>query len=138
MCPIRIVLVDDHEVARRALRSVLSSNPNLEVVGEAVEGREAIKKVGELRPDIVLLDISLPDISGIDAAPAIREVSPESRIIFVSQHTSIPLAKDALQRGAYGYVVKSDAGLDLIAAIEAANQGGTFVSRTLRSRGWTG
>ena len=138
MCPIRIVLVDDHEVARRALRSVLSSNPNLEIVGEAVEGREAIRKVGELRPDIVLLDISLPDISGIEAAPSIREVSPESRIIFVSQHISIPLAKDALQRGAYGYVVKSDAGLDLLAAIEAANQGDTFVSRTLRTRGWTG
>jgi len=137
MCPIRIVLVDDHEVARRALRSVLSSNPNLEIVGEAVEGREAIRKVGELRPDIVLLDISLPDISGIEAAPSIREVSPESRIIFVSQHISIPLAKDALQRGAYGYVVKSDAGLDLLAAIEAANQGDTFVSRTLRARGWT-
>jgi DNA-binding NarL/FixJ family response regulator len=138
MCSIRIVLVDDHEVARRALRSVLSSNPNLEVVGEAVEGREAIRKVGELRPDIVLLDISLPDISGIEAAPSIREVSPESRIIFVSQHISIPLAKDALQGGAYGYVVKSDAGLDLLAAIEAANQGDTFVSRTLRTRGWTG
>jgi DNA-binding NarL/FixJ family response regulator len=137
MSSIRIVLVDDHEVARRALRSVLRSNPNLEVVGEAAEGKEALKKVEELRPDIVLLDIGLPDMSGIDVAPGIRSVSPESRIIFVSQHISIPLAKDALQRGAYGYVVKSDAGLDLLPAIEAAHEGNSFVSRTLRSLGWT-
>jgi DNA-binding NarL/FixJ family response regulator len=137
MPSIRIVLVDDHEVARRALRSVLRANPNIEVVGEAAEGKEALKKVEELKPDIVLLDISLPDISGIEVAPGIRNTSPESRIIFVSQHISIPLAKDALQGGAYGYVVKSDAGLDLLAAIEAAHEGRSFVSRTLHAQGWT-
>lgn len=137
MAPIRILLVDDHEVARRGLRSVLKSYPNLEVVGEAVDGEEAIKKAGELHPDIVLLDISLPGISGIEAAPGIRAASPESRIIFVSQHTTIALAKDALRRdGAYGYVVKSDAGLDLPSAIEAAREGRPFVSRTLHARGW--
>ena len=132
MGSIRIVVVDDHEVARRAIRSVLRSNPNLEVVGEAADGKEGINKVGELRPDIVLLDISLPDISGIEVAPAMRKLSPESRIIFVSQHTSTALANDALQNGAYGYVVKSDAGLDLLPAIEATHEGRTFVSRTLQ------
>ncbi len=137
MAPIRIVLVDDHEVARRGIRSVLKSNPNLEIVGEAADGEEAIRKAGEFRPDIVLLDISLPGISGIEAAPSIRAASPQSRIIFVSQHTSIPLARDALRGGAYGYVVKSDAGLDLLSAIEAAHDGRTFVSRTLLARGWT-
>ena len=137
MSPIRIVLVDDHEVARRALRSVLRANPNIEVVGEAAEGKEALKKIGELKPDIVLLDIGLPDISGIEVAPGIRSISPESRIIFVSQHISIPLAKDALRGGAYGYVVKSDAGLDLLPAIDAAHEGRSFVSRTLQARGWT-
>jgi DNA-binding NarL/FixJ family response regulator len=131
------VLVDDHEVARRALRSVLRANPDIEVVGEATEGKEALRIVGELRPDIVLLDIGLPDISGIEVAPGIRTASPDSRIIFVSQHISIPMAKDALRGGAYGYVVKSDAGLDLLLAIEAATEGRTFVSRTLQSRGWT-
>ena len=135
MGSIRIVVVDDHEIARRAIRSVLRSNPNLEVVGEAADGKGGINKVGELQPDIVLLDISLPDISGIEAAPAMRKVSPESRIIFVSQHTSTALAKDALQNGAYGYVVKSDAGLDLLAAIQAAHEGRTFVSRTLQAFG---
>jgi len=137
MPPIRTVLVDDHEVARRALRSVLRANPDIEVVGEATEGKEALRIVGELRPDIVLLDIGLPDISGIEVAPGIRTASPDSRIIFVSQHISIPMAKDALRGGAYGYVVKSDAGLDLLLAIEAATEGRTFVSRTLQSRGWT-
>lgn len=137
MAPIRIVLVDDHEVARRGIGSVLKSKPNLEIVGEAVDGEEAIRKVGELHPDIVLLDISLPGMSGIEAAPGIRAACPQSRIIFVSQHTSIPLARDALRGGAYGYVVKSDAGLDLLSAIEAAHEGRTFVSRTLVARGWT-
>ncbi|MGH9645007.1 MAG: response regulator [Terriglobales bacterium] len=137
MCSIRIVLVDDHEVARRALRSVLRGNPNLEVVGEAAEGKDALKKIEELHPDIVLLDISLPDISGIEVASGIAPISPDSRIIFVSQHISIPLAKDALRGGAYGYVVKSDAGLDLLPAIDAAHEGRSFVSRTLHSRGWT-
>lgn len=137
MPSIRIVLVDDHEVARRALRSVLRTNPNLQVMGEASEGKEAVKKVEELKPDIVLLDIGLPDMSGIEVASGIRSLSPESRIIFVSQHISIPLAKDALRGGAYGYVVKSDAGLDLLAAIEATYAGRTFVSRTLNAMGWT-
>jgi DNA-binding NarL/FixJ family response regulator len=134
MRSIRIVLVDDHEIARRALRSVLNSNPKLEIVGEAAEGREAIRKVGELRPDIVLLDISLPDISGIEAAPQMRAISPESRIIFVSQHASISVAQDVLRGGAYGYVVKSDAGLDLLIAIDEVHQGRTFISRTLKPR----
>jgi DNA-binding NarL/FixJ family response regulator len=135
MTAIRIVVVDDHEVARRGIRSVLKSDPNLEVVGEAASGEDAIKTVEELHPDIVLLDISLPGISGIDVAPGIRKASPESRIIFVSQHTSVPLARDALRRGAYGYVVKSDAGLDLLPAIEAVYEGRTFVSRSLQARG---
>ena len=126
MASIRILLVDDHEVARRGIRSVLKSDPKLEVVGEAANGEEAIRMTEELRPDIVLLDISLPGISGIDAAPAIQEASPQSRIIFVSQHTSIPLAKDALRRGAFGYVVKSDAGLDLLSAIETVHEGALF------------
>ena len=133
---IRILLVDDHEVARRALRAVINLNPSLEVVAEAADGEEAIQKVKELHPDIVLLDVSLPGISGIQAVPQIRANSPESRIIFVSQHIAVALAKDALRGGAYGYVVKSDAGLDLLSAIEAAHEGRRFVSRTLHTSGW--
>lgn len=128
---IRVLLVDDHEAARRSLRSTLSSSAKIDVVAETPDGEGAVKKAAELRPDVVLLDISLPGISGIEAAGLIGKVSSESRIIFVSQHDSVRVAKDALRIGAYGYVVKSDAGLDLVAAIEAAYQGRRFVSRTL-------
>jgi DNA-binding NarL/FixJ family response regulator len=136
MASIRIVVVDDHAVARRGIRSVLSGNPDLEIVGEGVDGEEGVKKAQELRPDMILLDISLPGISGIEAARSIRTICPESLIIFVSQHDSIRIAKDALRAGAHGYVVKSDAGRDLLPAIEKVHSGGTFVSRTLVEQGW--
>jgi DNA-binding NarL/FixJ family response regulator len=135
--PIRILLVDDHEIARRSIRSVLSRQAGLDVIGETADGEEAVKKAEELHPTIILLDISLPGISGIQAARQIRAVSPNSRIIFVSQHDSIQTAKDALSVGAHGYVVKSDAGRDLLMAIGTVYEGRTFVSRTLVARGWT-
>jgi len=137
MAPIRVLLVDDHEIARKGIRSVLTSDASLAVVSEAADGEEAVKRTEELRPDIILLDITLPGISGIQAARKIRVVSPESRIIFLSQHDSIQIAKDALSVGAQGYVVKSDAGRDLLRAIQTVLEGQTFVSRTLIARGWT-
>src|SRR6266436_9091549 len=137
MAPIRVLLVDDHEVARRGLRSRLTSEANQGVVAETADGEDAVKKAKELHPAIVLLDISLPGISGIQAARQIQAVSPDSRIIFLSQHDSIQIARDALSVGAHAYVVKSDAGRDLLTAIEAAKEGRTFVSRTLVQRGWS-
>jgi len=136
MSPIRVLVVDDHEIARRGIRSVLSSDASLEVVWEAADGEEAVKRAAEFHPSIILLDITLPRMSGIQAAQRIHIVSPESRIIFVSQHDSIQIAKDALSAGAQGYVVKSDAGLDLLTAIQAVYEGRQFVSRTLIARGW--
>ena len=132
----RIMVVDDHAAARRGIRSVLAADPTLDVVGEAADAEEALAKVRELRPDIILLDISLPGESGIQVAAKVRAFSPESRIIFVSQHDSVQIARDALSAGAHGYVVKSDAGKDLLPAIEAAREGRVFVSRTVRARGW--
>jgi len=136
MASIQVLVVDDHEVARRGIRSVLAGDPDLKVVAEVADGEEAVQKAHDLHPEIVLLDISLPGISGIEAARGIKSVSPESRIIFVSQHDSVPLVKDALRAGASAYVVKSDAGHDLLSAIEAAQEGRAFVSRTLIARGW--
>lgn len=137
LASIQVLLVDDHEIARRSIRSVLSKEANLDVVCETADGEEAVKKAAELHPTIILLDISLPGISGIQAARQIRVVSPDSRIIFLSQHDSIQTAKDALSVGAHGYVVKSDAGLDLLTAIKAVCEGQAFVSRTLIARGWS-
>jgi DNA-binding NarL/FixJ family response regulator len=137
MAMIRVLLVDDHEIARKGIRSVLSGDSNVDVVAESADGEEAVKKAEELHPAIILLDISLPGISGIQAARRIRIVSPDSRIIFLSQHDSVQIARDALSVGAHGYVVKSDAGHDLLRAIEAASEGKTFVSRTLVARGWS-
>jgi DNA-binding NarL/FixJ family response regulator len=128
---IRVMIVDDHEAARRGIRSVLLREPLFDLVGEATDGEEAVKKSQELRPDIILLDITLPGMNGIQAAASIQAASPESRIIFVSQHDSMQTAKDALSVGAYGYVVKSDAGRDLLTAIEAAREGRIFTSRAL-------
>jgi len=136
MAPIRVLVVDDHDVARRGIRSVLAGEPELHVVAEVSDGEQAVQKAQEVHPDVVLLDISLPKISGIEAARLIRSVSPESRIIFVSQHDSVVLAKDAFQAGAAAYVVKSDAGHDLLPAIAATQEGRVFVSRTLVARGW--
>jgi len=137
MAAIRVLLVDDHEIARRGIRSVLARDANLDVIAETADGEEAVKKAGELHPAVILLDISLPGISGIQAARRIRVVSPETRIIFLSQHDSVQIAKDALSVGAHGYVVKSDAGHDLLAAITAAQEDRTFVSRSLVARGWS-
>jgi CheY-like chemotaxis protein len=134
---IQVLLVDDHEIARRSIRSVLSRQADLDVICETADGEEAVKKAEELHPGIILLDITLPGISGIQAARQIRAVSPNSRIIFLSQHDSIQTAKDALSVGAHGYVVKSDAGRDLLTAIATVYEGRTFVSRTLVARGWS-
>ena len=133
----RVLVVDDHEIARRGIRSVLSADVNLDVICEAVDGEEAIKRAAELHPSIILLDITLPGMNGIQAARRIRVVSPDSRIIFLSQHDSVQIAKDALGVGAKAYVVKSDAGRDLLAAIQAVQEGREFVSRTLLARGWS-
>ena len=126
---IRILIVEDHEAARRGIRLVLSRRQGIQVVGEAGTGEEAIRMAQELHPDIILLDIGLPGLSGIDVANTLRRAAPELRIIFVSQHNSPLLAKEALLTGAFGYVVKSDAALDLLPAIDAVHQGYTFISR---------
>jgi DNA-binding NarL/FixJ family response regulator len=137
MAPIQVLLVEDHEVARKGIRSVLSGDANLKIVGEVSQGEEAVKKAQELKPKIVLLDISLPGISGIQAARQIKANCPDCLIIFLSQHDSLQIARDALSIGAQGYVVKSDAGRDLLTAIDTVLEGKTFVSRTLVARGWS-
>jgi two-component system response regulator NreC len=134
---IEILVVDDHEVVRRAICSVLSSDPLLNVICQTADGEEGVRKAQEFQPDLVLLDISLPGISGIEAARRIRRVSPKSRIIFLSQHDSLQMVKDALNVGGHGYVAKIDAGPELLKAIRAVREGKQFVSQRIVSQGWS-
>jgi DNA-binding NarL/FixJ family response regulator len=136
MSGIRILVVDDHAVVRRAICSLLSSDPVLEVVCQTADGEQAVLKAEDLQPDLVLLDISLPGISGIEAARRIRGVSPNSRIIFLSQHDSLQMVQDAVRVGGHGYVTKMDAASDLLRAIRTVREGKPFVSQRIVSQGW--
>jgi DNA-binding NarL/FixJ family response regulator len=126
--PLRVLVVDDFEAWRRFVCSVLSKNPELQVIGEATDGLEAVQKAEELQPDLILLDVGLPSLNGIDAARRIRNIAPESKIIFLSQESSPEMVQEALSLGAWGYVVKGMAGADLLAAVETVLEGGQFVS----------
>ena len=116
--PIRILIADDHEIFRRGLRSLLESHPSWEVCGEAVDGREAVDRVKELHPDVVVLDVGMPRLNGLEAAELIREQVPNSRIVILSQHEPQILKQAALSAGARAYVTKSEVSQELVMAIE--------------------
>ena len=130
---IRILLVDDFAPWRRLVPAILRGKPELQVVGEASDGAEAVRKAQELQPDLILLDIRLPRLNGIEAALQIRHLAPRSKILFVSESDSVDVAKEALRAGGSGYVIKSDAGAELLAAVEAVMLGKGFVSGRLGS-----
>lgn len=117
---VRILVADDFAPWRAKVRRILRVRPEFQIVSEASDGLEAVEKAGELRPDVVLLDVGMPDLSGIEAAERIRQVSPESKIVFVSQHASEEVISAALAAGAEGYVLKLNAATELIPAIAAA------------------
>jgi DNA-binding NarL/FixJ family response regulator len=131
MSSVRIFVVDDFEPFWRFVASILQKQPELQVIGEAVDGLEAVQKAQQLQPDLILLDIGLPNLNGIEAARRIRELSPQSRILFVSENRSLDIAEEALRTGAGGYVVKSDAVGELLTAVEAVLKGKRFVSTSL-------
>ena len=109
----------------------LLKQPKLQVIGEVSDGLEAVQKAEELQPDLILLDIGLPTLNGIEAARQIRKVSPGSKILFVSENRSVDIAEEALSTGAGGYVVKSDAAGELLPAVKAVLEGKRFVSASL-------
>jgi two-component system invasion response regulator UvrY len=128
--------VDDHELVRRGICTILASDPTLVVICQTADGEQAVKKAEELQPEIILLDINLPGITGIEAARRIRKVSPASQIIFISQHDTLQMAKQGFSTGAHGYVAKADAALDVLNAIRTVREGKRFVSQRLLSQGW--
>lgn len=128
---IRILLVDDFEHWRQSVRSMLRANARLAIVGEAVDGLEAIQKAQQLQPDLILLDIGLPQLNGVEAASRIEKVAPEAKVVFVSQDSDVDLVDAAINNGARGYVLKADAGRDLLPAIAAVVRGERFVSSGL-------
>ncbi len=133
---VRVLVVEDNEQFRRYLCSALGSKPELQIVGEVGDGLEAVQKAEELQPDLILLDIGLPGLNGIEAGRRIRRLSPKSKILFVSQESSADFVQEALRLGALGYVIKSDAGSDLMAAVEAVLRNERFVSgRVVNSNG---
>ena len=134
---VRVLVVEDHAVMRKAICNLLSHDPTLDVICQTASGEEAVSKAEELQPNLVLLDIGLPGISGIEAARQIRKVSPKSHIIFLSQHDSLQMVNEALKVGGHGYVAKVDAGLELLSAIRIVREGTRFVSRRIRDQGWT-
>jgi DNA-binding NarL/FixJ family response regulator len=127
---IRILLADDHAIVRDGLRAVLE-RAGFGVVGEASDGREAVRLVKELMPDVAVLDLAMPSLNGVDAARAIHEVSPRTRTVLLTMHAEHQLILDALRAGVRGYVLKSHAASDLVRAIEDAAAGGVYLSSSI-------
>lgn len=124
---IRVLLVDDHRILREALRLTLAREPDLDVVGEASDAREAVEGARELRPDVVVLDIGLPDVSGLEAAVRLRRLSAPPHIVALSAHTDKRFVSEMLRSGAQGYVTKSAPAQELLRAVRAVAGGGSYL-----------
>ena len=135
---IRVLVVDDYEPFRRFFCSTLRRKADLQIIGEMSDGLEAVRKAEELQPDLIVLDIGLPSLNGIEVARRLRKLSPHSRILFVSQETSTDVIQEALSTGAHGYVVKTDAGSELMEALDTVLRGGQFVGRRFSGHNFVG
>ena len=131
---LRVLIVDDSAAVRGGVRALLAGDPHLEFVGDAANGREAVTRAIELQPDIVLLDLAMPEMDGLEAARKIGAVTPQIRILAFSQDDSAQMAEAARKAGALGYVLKSDAAQDLVPAVKAVSEGRTFFSATIAKR----
>jgi DNA-binding NarL/FixJ family response regulator len=125
---IRILVVDDHPIVRQGLKTLLEGHSGWEVIGEASDGAEAVEKARNLSPDVMVLDVTMPRMNGLEACRLIRRHSPDMEILFVTQHDSPQMMREALEAGARGYVVKSNAARDLLAAVEAVSQHRVFTT----------
>jgi DNA-binding NarL/FixJ family response regulator len=129
--PIRVLLVDDHKIIRDGLISLLQKQPDIEVVGEADNGRDAVRLAHELRPEIVVMDIGMPELNGIDATHRLRAECPDAKIIALSMHSNRRHASAMLAAGAQGYVLKDSAFEELVAAIRSVSHDRVFLSERI-------
>jgi DNA-binding NarL/FixJ family response regulator len=123
---VRILIADDHEIVRKGVATVLSARPDLEICGEAVDGEEAVRKAAELRPDLVILDLTMPELNGISAAEKIKRILPGVPILILSMHEGASLLETFRRIGVQGYVPKSQASEKLLDAVDALAKGGTY------------
>jgi DNA-binding NarL/FixJ family response regulator len=126
MSTLRILIADDHEVVRAGVRSLLESQPDCEICGEAVTGRQVVTLAQELKPDVAILDITMPELNGLEATRQIRKLAPTVQVLILSVHESEELVREILDAGAHGYILKSDAGRELAAAMHALRKQETF------------
>ncbi len=127
----RVLVVDDHEVVRRGVRSLIQSHSNYDVCGEAVDGQDAVEKAQALNPDVIVMDVSMPRLNGLEATHLIRATLPDSEILILSQHDSPEMVRQAFKAGARGYVVKSSIARDLLAALECVGRRQPFFERAM-------
>ena len=130
---IRILVVDDHPIVRHGLKTLLVAEPAWEVIGEAEDGIEALEKARRLQPDLIILDVTMPRMNGLEACRRIRQSVPECEVLIVTQHDSPQMMREALDAGARGYVVKSNAARDLLAAVAAVSQHKSFTIQDRRA-----
>jgi DNA-binding NarL/FixJ family response regulator len=131
MTPARILIADDHELLRRGLVAELSQVPGWVVVAEVANGRAAVASAAELKPDLVVLDLTMPELNGLEAARRILSADPGTRILILTAHESEQLVREVLSVGARGYVLKSDAGRILVVALQALLEGGSFFTSSV-------
>jgi DNA-binding NarL/FixJ family response regulator len=128
----RVLVVDDFEPWRQQVCSIFRTQPELSVVAEVADGLEAVQKAQELKPDLILLDIGLPNLNGLEVANRIRQVAPGAKIIFLTQNSDRDMVRAALSTGAQGYVLKIDAGSELLPAVAGVLGGDDFVSSGIK------
>jgi DNA-binding NarL/FixJ family response regulator len=126
MAAVSILIADDHELVRKGIRMVLEGRPGWEVVAEASNGQDAVKKVQETKPQVAILDISMPVLNGLEATRQIAKSSSETKVLILTMHEADPMIQKILEAGAQGYLLKSDASLDLVSAVEALLKNKTF------------
>ena len=128
MLKAKVLLVDDHVVVRQGLKALFADEPDIEVIGEASNGREAVERLADLEPDVVLMDISMPGLNGIEATRQIQQRYPEIKVVVLSMHANEEYVFQVLQAGASGYVLKQSDSMEVLTAIRAAVAGGSFLS----------